>query len=471
MKMIRFLFLLNFFLLNAVLYVEAQVAMDTITNIEPKKDTMRVLDYLAKGIWKARVRNYTMLTENANTNLSDYHANALGAAIYYKTATFKGFSFNFTGSFIYNTWSSDLGKPDSLTKQFNRYEIGLFDLDNPYQAFMGRIDEFNLQYAWKKSKIVFGKQILVTPMLNPQDGRMQPNSQEGVYIDFKEVKKLRIQAAWIYRFLTRSTENWLAIDESIGVYPSGVTPDGVRSRYLNNLRSSGLAFLGVEYKIAKGLNTQLWNYFVENIFSTSLLQTEVERAITEKQTLLAGVQGYYQIALNKGGNDDPKLSYIPENQKNWALSARLGWKNANTSVTLNYTHIADKGRFLFPREWGRDAFYTFLPRERNEGFGGVNAVMAQFSKNFRKLNLKAELSYGHYYLPDTKNAFLNKYGVPSYNQLNINFIHQFSGFLKGLQGQFLYVYKGKIGDTYNNPNYEFNKVEMSLYNIIFNYNF
>jgi len=287
----------------------------------------------------------------------------------------------------------------------------------------------------------------------------------------KEIKKLRLQGAWIYRFLTRSTENWLSIDESIGIYPSGVTPDGVRSRYLNNLQSAGLGFLGVEYEISKSFKTQVWNYFVENIFNTVLWQTDVEKKIAEKQAVFGGIQGYYQRAIHKGGNENPQLSYIPENQENWAFSARAGWKNTHSTFTLNYTHIADKGRFLFPREWGRDAFYTFLPRERNEGFGGVNAIMAQFSRNFKKINLKAEVSYGHYYLPDTKDAFLNKYGVPSYNQLNINFIHQFSGLLKGLQGQFLYVYKGKLGETYNNLNYEFNKVEVSLYNIILNYNF
>ena len=33
--------------------------------------------------------------------------------------------------------------------------------------------------------------------------------------------------------------------------------------------------------------------------------------------------------------------------------------------------------FLMPREWGREPFYTFLPRERNEGLGGVNAWTCQ----------------------------------------------------------------------------------------------
>ena len=26
-----------------------------------------------------------------------------------------------------------------------------------------------------------------------------------------------------------------------------------------------------------------------------------------------------------------------------------------------------------PREWGKEPFYTFLPRERNEGLGNIHA--------------------------------------------------------------------------------------------------
>jgi hypothetical protein len=34
-----------------------------------------------------------------------------------------------------------------------------------------------------------------------------------------------------------------------------------------------------------------------------------------------------------------------------------------------------------PREWGRDPFYTFMPRERNEGYGDVNADIDKYNKS------------------------------------------------------------------------------------------
>jgi len=438
---------------------------------ETHKDTNTLRYALREGSkWNAQVRNYLMITHNFRKDLTDYHANALSGAFSYQTAKLKGFRAGFTGSFVYNTWSSDFTKPDSLTGQFNRYEIGLFDIENPSQSLIGRIDELYLGYFWKKSKIIFGKQKLITPWLNPQDGRMRPNFQEGLYIDFQEIKNLKIELAWIYRFLVRSTEFWLTIPQSIGQYPAGITPDGVRSGYRNNLTSAGLGILGITYDILPSLKAQLWNYYTENIFNTTLWQTELEIP-TKSNKWLVGFQWHYQAALNDGGNHNPNLAYIPKNQTNWAVSGRIAWKNKLNQLTFNYTRIGNQGRFLFPREWGRDAFYTFLPRERNEGFGDVNAFMTQWTRNFPKQNLKIEFSYGHYYLPDANNTFLNKYNFPSYNQINLNFVYTFKGWLEGLQGQFLYVYKGRLGETNGNPRFEFNKVNMSLYNLIFNYNF
>ncbi|PKQ67212.1 OprD family outer membrane porin [Raineya orbicola] len=440
---------------------------------ETAKDTNTLLYYLKNGKWQGHIRNYLMATDNGRKELTDYYANALGIDIHYETTHWKGFTAGFTTSFVYNTASSDLGKPDSLTQQFNRYEIGLFDLAKPYQALIGRIDELYLSYAWDKSKLVFGKQKLITPWVNPQDGRMRPNFQEGIYLDWQDVKNLRVEMAWLYRFLVRSTEKWLSIANSIGQYPSGVTPDGVRSGYSKNLSSAGLGIVGVTYTISPLIKTQLWNYFTENIFNTTFWQIETEFSLQKESSrkLLLGLQLHYQTALSNGGNSDPNLAYIPKNQRNWALSSRVGWKNENSQITFNYTRIGNLGRFLLPREWGRDPYYTFLPRERNEGFGDVNAFMMQYSQNISKIKTKIELAYGHYILPDARNTSLNKYAFPSYNQINANIVHQFRGILKGLQGQFLYVYKGAVGELYEDPRLEFNKVNMHLYNLIFNYNF
>ena len=123
-----------------------------------------------------------------------------------------------------------------------------------------------------------------------------------------------------------------------------------------------------------------------------------------------------------------------------------------------------------PREWGRDNFYTFMSRERNEGFGGVTAVVGKTTYTlFQKTSF--QLSYGYFLLPDVKNFELNKFGMPAYTQMNIDIRHKFSGLLNGFESQLLWVFKWKKGETYDDPRYVIHKVDMNLLNIVINFRF
>ena len=121
-----------------------------------------------------------------------------------------------------------------------------------------------------------------------------------------------------------------------------------------------------------------------------------------------------------------------------------------------------------PREWGREPFFTFMPRERNEGFGDVQAFVIKTAYNFPKACLKTSLQAGHFVLPDVKNVVLNKYGMPSYNQVNAE-VRYTPKFISKLDLQALYVFKSNKGNTYQNSAYVFNKVNMSQYNLVINY--
>ena len=100
------------------------------TNLSRKQDTTTLLSAFRRGHVHGHFRYFFMATENA-PGLTDYYAHAAGGVINYETAPFKGFQFGASGFFAYNLGSSDLSKPDPETGQFNRYEIGLFDITDP----------------------------------------------------------------------------------------------------------------------------------------------------------------------------------------------------------------------------------------------------------------------------------------------------------------------------------------------------
>lgn len=437
----------------------------------PAVDTGSVLYAFKKGHFHGNFRYFFMASDN-KPGLTDYYANAIGGGIKYETAPYKGFQFGVGGYFIFNIGSSDLTKADPKTGQQNRYEIGLFDIQNPANKNnIDRLEELYLKYSWKKSNVVFGKQLINTPFINLQDGRMRSTEVGGLYGKINDFRNTKIEGGFIYQVSPRSTVDWFKVGESIGVNPQGVNVEGGKSDYAGNLQSKGIVLLGITHAINNNLSFKVWDVFVENIFNTTLLQADFSYPLSKDNSLTAGLQYIRQDAINDGGNSIASKAYFDKNGKSNVWGATAGWKNNHWQASLNYTRITDDGRFLMPREWGREPLFTFLPRERNDGFGDLNAYLVKAAYRIPKRFLKLETGLGCYDLPEIKNYALNKYSMPSYVQFNFDVAYTYQGLLQGLETRFLFVYKWREGDTYGNDKFEINKVNFSLWNLIFNYNF
>jgi hypothetical protein len=435
-------------------------------------DTVRahsLAEAFARGRWHGRVRNYTMATLNQGS-YPDYYANGLGAGGRFETASFHGLQLGAGGFFWANLASNNLATPDTLTGAVSRYEVGLFDVTHPgRRRLTGRAEELFLRYRWQQSTATLGRQLLSTPLLNPQDGRLSPNYAQGLWLEFRELPHTTFSAGWLTGVAVRSTTDWTSVAGSVGLYPAGVTETGQRALYAGQLRSRGLGLAGISRQWGPRTTAQVWNYYADNLFNASFAELTTGRAVGAG-TLTLGAQYHYQRTIGNGGHPDLQRAYSAPGRQAHALSARLGYQLGGWGISGNYTRITRAGRFLFPREWGREPFYTFLPREREEGFGGLDAAALLASYSFSP-GLKAEAGYGHYYLPNVRNTRLNKYGMPSYRQLNASLTYAFPGGATGLRGQLLYVYKGALGNTYGEARYVVNKVDVHLLNLILNYDF
>lgn len=434
-------------------------------------DSTSLLSAFKRGHVNGHFRYYFMATDNT-TGLTDYYANAAGGGIRYETARFHGFQFAVSGFYTFNIGSSDLSKADTITGQFNRYETALFDVNDPgNKKNIDRLEEFYLKYQYKNAFVTFGRQLLNTPFINLQDGRMRPTGAEGIWLEANDGKKLKAAGGILYALSPRGSTRWYGIGESFGIYTAGVNADGTRSLYKNNIHSRLVALVGINAEIGNNLGLQLWNVFTDNVFNTAMLQADFSYSLKNNSSVYAGAQFIRQDAVNNGGNADAAKTYFEKNGRSFSFGAKAGWKNEIWEAGINYTRITSHGRYLVPREWGREPFFTFLPRERNEGFGDVHALMAKLNYNIPGAGIKTSLAAGYYQLPDVKNYRLNKYGLPSYIQVNADARYSFRGFLKGLDAQLLIVGKLNSGETYNNPKFEFNKVNMIMYNFVLNYHF
>jgi hypothetical protein len=448
------------FLILAAISLRAQDSA-RVTAVSPE-------DSLTRGRFFGHIRYFSMFTHNQE-RLSDYYANAASVGVGYTSPSVKGWQAAMRMYSIANIGSSDLSKPDPVTGASNRYEIGLFDIQQPgsRQAFT-RLEELYLQYSWKESKIRYGKMVLNTPFINPQDGRMRPTAAEGLWTEINPGKRLKLESGWLFRMSPRSTTGWYPVARSIGLYPVGLSRDGRPAQYRGNLQSRGVGLLGITARFPH-TTVRVWNVLVENIMNTTLVQAEYRRPVFgADQYLLAGGQLIRQDGLGNGGNDDPDKSYFPRRGVSTGMSYRLEYTSGRFSTNINYSRITPQGKFLMPREWGREPLYTFLPRERNEGAGDVQAVSLNVQYQL-KSGIKTALGIGQYRMPDVTDYSLNKYSIPSYRQFNADIRYAFRGVLSGMDLQVLYVYKQGTRNHYENLRSVINQVNMGNLNLVLNY--
>ena len=281
-----------------------------------------------RGQWHGRVRNYFMANLNRD-GLPNYYANGLDVGARFETAPLHGFQVGVGGFFWANLASNDLATPDPAAGAVSRFEVGLFDVSEPgRRQLTGRPEELFARYRWRQSVATFGQQLLTTPLLNPQDGRLSPNYTQGLWLEINEVKNTTLTAGWLTHIATRSTSDWASVANSIGLYTAGMGDDGKRAAYAGHLSSRGLGIVGVSRQLGPRTRVQAWNYYTDNLFNSLFTELTTGRAVGADQLTLNGQYHYQRTVgtVGTGGNADPRLAYSTPDRQAHALSGRLGYQ-------------------------------------------------------------------------------------------------------------------------------------------------
>lgn len=366
-----------------------------------------------------------------------------------------------------NVASSDIWLPDPLTGQANRYELGLFDLLNTKDRFFGKLETFSLEYARSRFGMKAGRMAINSDWINGQDGRLSPTAVEGFTIWIAPDSNWKVSFWAIGRMSIRGSSEWLSVGNTVGIYPVGRSVSGKPAQYFGNTDSNWLGILEIDRKLGKEVKLHFSNTTANNLFSTYWLSLEKNKKI-KSSIWTFGFQTGFQHGNGNGGNSVPELRYKQPGDKNYALSGRLGWKNSKWITHLNYTHVGGKGRWLSPREWGKDAWYTFIPRERNEGFESVQAVVVYAEYGFQKIPLSVYGHLGFHQVSDLSDAASNKYNFPSYRQLNVGIKYKPKG-VKNLDFHLIGVSKTPLGLAKLTPVQVYNKVSLMHFNAILNW--
>lgn len=422
---------------------------------------VKCVDYFKKGHLSGQIRNFTMATFNKQA-LSDYHANAIGASIHFETLPFKGFSVALNGLFVYRMFSNDLLVEDVIAGATSNYEMQLFDIEHKGNFNdLDRLEELYIKYHHKNISLFAGKMEIETPLVNLHDGRMKPKIFSGLkgHIALDQTK---FTTAWFNKASPRSTTHWYKIEDAIGLYSNGSLADGNPAHYHEHLSSKGLGILGIENSRIKNSKISVWNYYLDNISNTSMLKIDVSK----DSNFYGGFIYLNQIPLNNGGASESTFTYHSPTDKTHAFSTRLGYHFNWMDVQLNATHITASGKFIFPREFGVDPFYTFISRSQIEGLGNSSALGITGIKRIQSFEFNCHWNR----ILTTSNLRLNKYNLPSYDQFNLDLTYHFHKKLEGLDLRFLYVYRRAIDRDLSLAQMH-NTVNFNQINLIANFNF
>jgi hypothetical protein len=422
---------------------------------------------LRKGRVELHTRNFFMSTVNA-AGAPDYFAFAAGMGAAWESPTFKGFYGRFSGFFVFDLWSSDFSQSDPVTGISNRYELTLFDMQDPTnRSDLDRLEELLIGYKYQMLHIRLGRQVVNTPFLNEQDNRMRPNLVNGLstWID---KGKWHGFLGWYNAVTPRGTVNWFSTSESFGVYPFGRNEFGQPSGFAGHTRSAGIGVAGLTH-ISKTHDLKFWNFWAENVFLMHFAEFRQAIHLKSGYIMHLGAQGLYQQQSGEGGNPEPVRAYFPENNVAIAGGGRFGLEQGKNLFQLNYLRIADRGAFFFPREWGREQFFVSMPRERLEGTGNVHAVNLTYTRKLKEGHI--ESGVGHYELPGVNNFALNRYGVPSFGHVFSRYRHVFKGYLSGLILDAMVVHKWNMETPMPDLRYRINRVDMWNFSVVANYHF
>ena len=412
-------------------------------------------------------RSFWMNTSYTTKSLRSDHAFGLASLIGGKIIASKKWEVQAGYRVFANAFSSDFWVPDPVTGQPNRYESGLFNLLDPQDRFFGRLELLSLAFTQSKFGVKVGKMGIQTDWVNAQDGRLSPTVVEGVHTWFALSTNWTVNGWAINRMNVRGSKDWLSVGETIGLFPQGRSPFGKPATYLGNTTSPWLGILELEGKMKGGRNIRFSQTYAANVFAT--YWATYERSSKKGLVIwTSGIQAGMQHGLGDGGNADPQKQYKDPSDLSFAVSGKLNWKKGPWETQLSATQVGGKGRWLSPREWGKDAWYTFIPRERNEGFETVTAAVGYLSYRFEKVGIQAYTFAGIHILSNPQYAAANKYNFPSYRQHNLG-LRYVSKNLKNLDFHLILVVKEPLTNQKLSTIQQYNKVNLLHFNGLINW--
>lgn len=434
------------------------VKHDSLSHIREAKN---LREWFTNGETHGLLRLNTIQTRHLEDRIH-HAALAVGGRLMFHTASWKGFQLGIGGVFSSNIVSTNLTERYAESYLKPKWERQLFDITDPAsKSQLNELEELFVKYNYKTAYIKIGKMPINTPLVNPQDSRMKPSAFSGIKFNWYHEKDLAFDASYLIKTAPRSTKEWYTIAESINLYKRAMANDSAGQHIPESeIHSSGLLILAAHYLPYENLRFRLWQYYTTNISYVSFFQSEYDY-----KSMRFGLQYLYQKQSGTGGNADTDKKYIPDGHQVHLLSAKIAYTKKQWEISYNTTANLNNSRLIFPREWGNEPFYTFIPRYRIENVKGAISQAIKLNKKIktRHSDLKIDLAYvlSSYKLERAEHPYFDDY----YGQFHFEINTAFHGYFEGLSLRFLtmyYMHSEEINENVSDPTFKKNLFHSQL---------
>lgn len=395
--------------------------VEPLDSIDPeaKSDSTKqtsLSDWFSKGHFSGLWRTQAMATLH-QAPLSDNWASGTAFRLHYATADFRGWYVSVIGQFGYALASSDLTGVDELTGQRARFELHMFDIQDPTnRKDFDRLENLTLNKRFKHGELVMGRYSFESPFVNGQDTRLKANAFSGVTGNMRIGARHQhtFTGALMHGISPRGTIKWFGLGESLGLLDNGLRPDGEPAAYKDHLHTPGMAILGWNHK-SRAYEAEAWHYHADGLFMHTYAR--FTKDLSKDKGLNIGIEAVYQQKHRNGGSEAYEHRYYFNEAPAFLLGNRIRKENPRFGIeTASLISIGD-GTYLFPREWGRERFFTSVPRARVEGLGRFTEVSLQVDTRLRE-NIKVLLTLAYLDVADSDNTLWNKYSLVDHYLVN-----------------------------------------------------
>jgi hypothetical protein len=182
-----------------------------IYNKSPKS-VDSVTDMFKEGMFYGRLRSNTFYYgwEKETATQDNHLISGLGGSLIYKTATLSGFDFT-VGMYYSQGFFNDTQDPAALIKS-GKDMISRHDFTNGGSKSMAVLGQAYISYKGiPKTEISVGRQIVETFYTATNDGKMIPNTFEGVVAQTKAVPSTDIKLAYLSKQKLRDHTDFHAV--------------------------------------------------------------------------------------------------------------------------------------------------------------------------------------------------------------------------------------------------------------------